>query len=777
MTTDYKKLLNEAQYEAVVYNDGPSLIVAGAGSGKTRVLTYKIAYLLEQGYPAASILALTFTNKAAREMKQRIAKVVGDSMARWLWMGTFHSIFARILRHEAEKIGFTRDFTIYDAADSKGLVRDLIKELGLDERKYKPKSVAARISMAKNNLVSAQAYATNPVWQQEDAMHGWPRLHEVYSLYSRRCKVSNAMDFDDILLYINQLFVTHPEVLAYYQERFKYILVDEYQDTNLVQHHIVSMLSKLHNRICVVGDDAQAIYSFRGAIIDNMLQFQSSFGNCRLFKLEQNYRSTQTIVNAANALISNNRGQIHKNVFSKLSVGRKIKVTRHLSDLDESDAVARMIINLVKRERKESSDGNLYAEVAVLYRTNAQSRTFEKAFIREGIPYKIYGGLSFYQRKEIKDALAYMRLTINGNDEEAFKRIINYPARKIGAVTQLKILNVAHQFNISPLDVVMHLDDYDVGLKGNTARVVKEFGRMMEEFTAQNEHYDAYAMADDIIQRSGIAADIASNDDPDNKERRENIQELLTAINEFCEEHVNNQGDDDITLRNFLSEVSLLTDQDENEPEDADRVTLMTIHSAKGLEFRHIFLAGVEEGLLPMCEESEPQELEEERRLCYVAVTRAKETCSISYAQTRFRNGHTDYTMPSRFIDEIGPDYLQLPSGYTPSFLTRRTNMPFGMGAASQRQVSEAVRRHFLANNPVEVPLEESRRITIASNAASPDKIVTGIRVRHATFGEGTVVNVTGSDADAMSHRAVIRFDTQGEKTLILKYAKLEIIR
>lgn len=774
MTTDYKTLLNAAQYDAVVYNDGPSLIVAGAGSGKTRVLTYKIAYLIESGYPAASILALTFTNKAAREMKSRIAKVVGDSLSRWLWMGTFHSIFARILRQEANKLSFSRDFTIYDAADSKGMIRDIIKELELDEKKYKPKMVVGRISMAKNNLVTAETYASSRDWREQDEMHGCPRLHEVYSKYSERCRIANAMDFDDLLLNVNELFVKHPDVLRHYQEKFKYILVDEYQDTNYVQHRIVSLLSALHNRICVVGDDAQSIYSFRGANIGNMLHFQSSFKGCRVFKLEQNYRSTQTIVNAANALIEHNRNQIRKNVFSELPVGQKIVVSRSISDLDEGDSVAKKIERLVRKERRKPwNEGGVehpYSQIAVLYRTNAQSRALEKTFVREGIPYKIFGGLSFYQRKEIKDVLAYMRLVINGDDEEAFKRIINYPARKIGAVTQKKILDAAHQYNTSPLNIAQDIFGYHVDLKGTTAKVVQQFGAMIADFAEAKSTTDAYALAEDIIHRSGIAADILGDDDPDNKERRQNIQELLNAINEFCVERVN-MGDNEISLRDFLSEVALLTDQDEKEPDDVDRVTLMTIHSAKGLEFNHVFIVGVEEGLMPMCEDSNDQELEEERRLCYVAITRAKETCNISYAQSRFRNGVTDTTMPSRFIAEIGPEFLDLPDTYVPSFMAHPTYTPFTTSPrTAARPVTTAVRNRFSVNAPQQPSAAVSNL-----RAARPDQIVVGAKVKHATFGVGQVVTIEGNDVG--SRKAKILFETSGERVLLLKYAKLEIIQ
>lgn len=770
MSTDYKQLLNQPQYEAVTYNDGPSLIVAGAGSGKTRVLTYKISYLIENGFPASSILALTFTNKAAREMKERIAKVVGEKFSRYLWMGTFHSIFSRILRAEAEKIGFTRDFTIYDAADSKGLIRDIIKEMELDEKKYKVKAMVSRISTAKNNLIPAEMYAADEQMKQEDYQYGIPRFHELYSKYSRRCKVSNAMDFDDLLLYTNTLFVEHPEVLQHYQERFKYILVDEYQDTNRVQHRIVSLLAKMHNRICVVGDDAQSIYSFRGACIGNMLQFQSSFPGCKLFKLEQNYRSTQTIVNAANALIENNRHQIRKNVFSELEVGKKILVMKAPTDIVEAETIAKQIKRIVRDLRMKHAELHPYSQIAVLYRTNAQSRSLEKRFREENIPYRIYGGLSFYQRKEIKDVLAYMRLVINAEDEEAFKRIINYPARKIGAVTQNKILEAAHHYDISPLTVIKDLAGHGVALSGATAQRVHGFNELIEMFSEESQKADAYSVAEIIIERSGIAADIASDTDPDNAERRRNVQELLTAINEYCEERVN-QGINDISLHDFLSEVSLLTDQDENDKEDTDYVTLMTIHSAKGLEFPHLFIAGVEEGLMPLSGDENPSELEEERRLCYVALTRAKESCCMSYSQLRFRNGMYEEARPSRFIDEIGEQYLQLPTSYVPSFNTRsRSNFRTPSPVASV-PVSDALSRRNTTSTfrPIASVPHSS------GNLADASKIQAGIKVRHANFGEGVVLSVEGTDAS--SRKAVIRFQTSGERTLLLKYAKLEIIQ
>lgn len=785
MSTDYKQLLNQPQYEAVTYNDGPSLIVAGAGSGKTRVLTYKISYLIESGFPASSILALTFTNKAAREMKERIAKVVGEKFSRYLWMGTFHSIFSRILRAEAEKIGFTRDFTIYDAADSKGLIRDIIKEMELDEKKYKVKDVVNRISYAKNNIITAEMYENNSDYRSDDCNRGVARIFEVYKNYSERCRISNAMDFDDLLMYVFLLFKEHPEVLEYYQQRFEHILVDEYQDTNVLQHRIVTMLAQKYQHISVVGDDAQSIYSFRGAEIDNMLKFQRTFPTCKLFKLEQNYRSTQTIVNAANSLISNNNHQIPKTLFSNLELGDKITVHCEDNEYLEALSVVEQIKRIVRRNRERFIDLCPYSKIAILYRKNSQSRLYEERLRKESIPFKIFGGVSFYQRKEIKDALAYMRLVINSEDEEAFKRIINYPARKIGAVTQKKILDVAHRNRVSPMYIINHIDTLCVEIKGSAAQKIVDFGNMISEFTSLCQEMDAFELSNYILERSGIYADIAGNDDEENKERRENIEELQNEIKAFCEKTENIESES-CSLRNFLSEVSLLTDQDVNAGDSEDYVSLMTIHAAKGLEFPYVFIVGMNEEVLPCCNSQtakiyNPKELEEERRLCYVALTRAQQACYLVYSNRRRTffvdsNGKScseeSDTAPSCFIEEMGTQFLKLPNSYFKSF-NRNNSTMFDFRQLSKKDNFPP--REHASNIHRLKPIAAVTSQQTLNNIADASKIQAGIKVRHANFGEGVVLSVEGTDAS--SRKAVIRFQTAGERTLLLKYAKLEIIQ
>ena len=571
------ELLNPSQKAAVEYNDGASVIVAGAGSGKTRVLTYKIAYLLEQGMMAYNILALTFTNKAAREMRERIMRVVGPSASRGLWMGTFHSIFSRILRAESELLGFTPQFTIYDTADSKTLIKSIIKELQLDDKTYKASAIQSRISNAKNHLIMPMAYNANSANYADDKRHNTPEFGRIYDMYCRRCREANAMDFDDLLVYTAYLFKQRPDVLQRYQERFQYILVDEYQDTNTVQHSIVMLLAAMHGRVCVVGDDAQSIYSFRGAEIDNILGFQRCFANCRLFKLEQNYRSTQTIVNAANSLIAKNRNQIPKTVYSKLSVGEPIEVVSTYSDFEEGYAVAKDIQYVVKNKFAA------YEDVAILYRTNAQSRVLEESLRKSGIPYKIYGGLSFYQRKEIKDVIAYLRLIINPSDEEALKRVINYPARGIGDTTQQKLLKVVHDNpRVPALEIIADPLKFGVDVKSAAAGKLQKFAELINSFLDENEQQDAYHVAERVVFGSGIMADVSADTSVENLSRKENIQEFLNAVHEFCDQKVNN-GDNDIRLVNFLNEVSLITDQDTDKEEDLHAVTMMTVHAAKGL--------------------------------------------------------------------------------------------------------------------------------------------------------------------------------------------------
>ena len=606
---DYIEELNEGQRNAVLYNDGPSLVIAGAGSGKTRVLTYKIAYLLENGYQPWNILALTFTNKAAREMKERIARQMGPERARHLWMGTFHSMFLRILHVEAGHIGFTSQFTIYDTADSKSLIRSIIKEMGLDEKVYKPGMVQARISNAKNHLVSPAGYANNKEAYEGDRAAKVPALRDIYQRYWERCRRADAMDFDDLLFYTFLLFRDHPEVLARYQEQFRYILVDEYQDTNFAQHSIVLQLAKNHQHVCVVGDDAQSIYSFRGADIDNILYFTKVYPDTKVFKLEQNYRSTQTIVRAANSLIEKNQWQIRKEVFSEKEKGEAIGVYQAYSDVEEGDIVVNKIAEL-RREKRYA-----YSDFAILYRTNAQSRIFEEAMRKRSMPYRIYGGLSFYQRKEIKDVIAYFRLIVNPNDEEAFKRIINYPARGIGDTTVGKIIAAATGHNVSLWTVLCEPLAYGLNFNKGTVGKLQAFRELISAFITDAAEKNAYEIGADIIRQSGIINDVCQDNSPENLSRKENIEELVNGMSDFCAQR-QEEGKPNVLLGDFLSEVSLLTDQDSDKDGDDEKITLMTVHSAKGLEFKNVFVVGMEENLFPsgMVGDS-PRALEEERRL------------------------------------------------------------------------------------------------------------------------------------------------------------------
>ena len=652
---DYIEELNEGQRNAVLYNDGPSLVIAGAGSGKTRVLTYKIAYLLENGYQPWNILALTFTNKAAREMKERIARQMGPERARHLWMGTFHSMFLRILHVEAGHIGFTSQFTIYDTADSKSLIRSIIKEMGLDEKVYKPGMVQARISNAKNHLVSPAGYANNKEAYEGDRAAKVPALRDIYQRYWERCRRADAMDFDDLLFYTFLLFRDHPEVLARYQEQFRYILVDEYQDTNFAQHSIVLQLAKNHQHVCVVGDDAQSIYSFRGADIDNILYFTKVYPDTKVFKLEQNYRSTQTIVRAANSLIEKNQWQIRKEVFSEKEKGEAIGVYQAYSDVEEGDIVVNKIAEL-RREKRYA-----YSDFAILYRTNAQSRIFEEAMRKRSMPYRIYGGLSFYQRKEIKDVIAYFRLIVNPNDEEAFKRIINYPARGIGDTTVGKIIAAATGHNVSLWTVLCEPLAYGLNFNKGTVGKLQVFRELISAFITDAAEKNAYEIGADIIRQSGIINDVCQDNSPENLSRKENIEELVNGMSDFCAQR-QEEGNPNVLLGDFLSEVSLLTDQDSDKDGDDEKITLMTVHSAKGLEFKNVFVVGMEENLFPsgMVGDS-PRALEEERRLFYVAITRAEEHCFLSYAKTRFRYGKMEFGSPSRFLKDIDIRFLRLP--------------------------------------------------------------------------------------------------------------------
>ena len=781
---DYIEELNEGQRNAVLYNDGPSLVIAGAGSGKTRVLTYKIAYLLENGYQPWNILALTFTNKAAREMKERIARQVGPERARHLWMGTFHSMFLRILHVEAGHIGFTSQFTIYDTADSKSLIRSIIKEMGLDEKVYKPGMVQARISNAKNHLVSPAGYANNKEAYEGDRAAKVPALRDIYQRYWERCRQADAMDFDDLLFYTFLLFRDHPEVLARYQDQFRYILVDEYQDTNFAQHSIVLQLAKNHQHVCVVGDDAQSIYSFRGADIDNILYFTKVYPDTKVFKLEQNYRSTQTIVRAANSLIEKNQWQIRKEVFSEKEKGEAIGVYQAYSDVEEGDIVVNKIAEL-RREKRYA-----YSDFAILYRTNAQSRIFEEAMRKRSMPYRIYGGLSFYQRKEIKDVIAYFRLIVNPNDEEAFKRIINYPARGIGDTTVGKIIAAATGHNVSLWTVLCEPLAYGLNFNKGTVGKLQAFRELISAFITDAAEKNAYEIGADIIRQSGIINDVCQDSSPENLSRKENIEELVNGMSDFCAQR-QEEGNPNVLLGDFLSEVSLLTDQDSDKDGDDEKITLMTVHSAKGLEFKNVFVVGMEENLFPsgMVGDS-PRALEEERRLFYVAITRAEEHCFLSYAKTRFRYGKMEFGSPSRFLKDIDIRFLRLPQdagmfrrveeeaaafrrenarGFAPD----REDAPYG----GKERVSVRPKQQIIAptvpRNLKRVAPSANTASTSPSAGASANCVQQGQLIEHERFGLGEVLKVEGEGDNA---KATIRFKNVGDKQLLLRFARFKVL-
>ena len=781
---DYIEELNEGQRNAVLYNDGPSLVIAGAGSGKTRVLTYKIAYLLENGYQPWNILALTFTNKAAREMKERIARQVGPERARHLWMGTFHSMFLRILHVEAGHIGFTSQFTIYDTADSKSLIRSIIKEMGLDEKVYKPGMVQARISNAKNHLVSPAGYANNKEAYEGDRAAKVPALRDIYQRYWERCRQADAMDFDDLLFYTFLLFRDHPEVLARYQEQFRYILVDEYQDTNFAQHSIVLQLAKNHQHVCVVGDDAQSIYSFRGADIDNILYFTKVYPDTKVFKLEQNYRSTQPIVRAANSLIEKNQWQIRKEVFSEKEKGEAIGVYQAYSDVEEGDIVVNKIAEL-RREKRYA-----YSDFAILYRTNAQSRIFEEAMRKRSMPYRIYGGLSFYQRKEIKDVIAYFRLIVNPNDEEAFKRIINYPARGIGDTTVGKIIAAATGHNVSLWTVLCEPLAYGLNFNKGTVGKLQAFRELISAFITDAAEKNAYEIGADIIRQSGIINDVCQDNSPENLSRKENIEELVNGMSDFCAQR-QEEGNPNVLLGDFLSEVSLLTDQDSDKDGDDEKITLMTVHSAKGLEFKNVFVVGMEENLFPsgMVGDS-PRALEEERRLFYVAITRAEEHCFLSYAKTRFRYGKMEFGSPSRFLKDIDIRFLRLPQdagmfrrveeeaaafrrenarGFAPD----REDAPYG----GKERVSVRPKQQIIAptvpRNLKRVAPSANTASTSPSAGGSANRVQQGQLIEHERFGLGEVLKVEGEGDNA---KATIRFKNAGDKQLLLRFARFKVL-
>ena len=821
--------LNEAQRAAVEYIDGPSLVIAGAGSGKTRVLTYKIAYLLNQGMKSWSIMALTFTNKAAREMKERIGRLVGDDLAQHLYMGTFHSIFSRILRAEAEHIGFNNNFTIYDEADSRSLIKAIVKEMGLDDKSYKPAAVHAKISMAKNNLVSAESYASDAAIYEQNKRAQMPEVGKIFLAYVQRCKQANAMDFDDLLVLTHQLFREHEEIRQKYAARFDYILVDEYQDTNHVQMSIVMQLCKEKLRVCAVGDDSQSIYSFRGANIDNILNYQKQLKGTRLFKLEQNYRSTQTIVKAANSLIKNNRNQIKKDVYSENAVGEKLQYKPAYSDKEEAVIVAKDIKRIKRQDNCE------YHDFAILYRTNAQSRSFEEEFRRQGIPYRIYGGLSFYQRKEIKDIIAYFRLVANPDDEEAIKRIINYPARGIGATTVMKIADCAHQNQVSFWEVIGEPAHYGLNVNKGTLTKLDNFRLLISSFIERSHTTDVYELGDAIIKESGISQDIMSGRDADDLARQENLEEFLSGMSAFVEERREEGRMNEAFLTDYLQDVALLTDADSEGAKDEPRVSLMTVHAAKGLEFATVFIVGLEENIFPSpLAAMSVRELEEERRLLYVAITRAEKHCILTNAKNRFRYGKMEFDNPSRFIDEIDDSLIEAQDEMGGSY--------FGGGSSYDRSASYGERSSYGGGYGKRMPWDQKRRIsdrdedvpewkrvtsqfrpdpkpasdTSSSSSSSRESLSSGnfksvraldaarrilgnnrsssvsstssvsssagssfgalkegCKIEHQRFGVGIVRKIEGQGENA---KATVEFQNSGVKQLLLKYAKYTIL-
>ena len=780
MENDILHQLNESQREAVLFCDGPSLVIAGAGSGKTRVLTYKIAWLLQQGMKPWQILALTFTNKAAREMKERIGRLVGDEQARYLQMGTFHSVFARILRAEAERIGFSSNFTIYDQTDARSLVKAIIKEMQLDDKVYKPSSVADRISMAKNHLLLPQGYAES-AWAKDDAQQKHPQVSNIYIRYAERCRQANAMDFDDLLVQTWVLFQNHEDVRRKYAEKFHFVLVDEYQDTNYAQQAIVWQLTKERQRVCVVGDDAQSIYSFRGANIDNILNFQSQYTDSKLFKLEQNYRSTQLIVQAANSLIRRNERQIPKNVFSRNEHGERLQLKPAYSDKEEA-----MIVTQDIKRIKRQDDCN-WADFAILYRTNSQSRSFEEQMRKDNIPYRIYGGLSFYQRKEIKDVIAYFRLIANPNDEEAFKRIVNYPARGIGDTTVGKIIQTAQTYGVSLWQVIKEPVLFPMDVSKGTMTKLQNFRELIEGWMGRLNTEDAYTLGHDVIMNSGISKDIYSGRNPEDISRQENLEEFLSGMQDFVESRREEDQGDQVYLPDFLQEVALLTDLDSDEGDSNDKVTLMTIHSAKGLEFPTVFVVGLEENIFPspMCTNS-MRELEEERRLLYVAITRAEKHCILTCAQNRWRYGRMEYDTPSRFIRDIDPNLLETQGevGGGKSFFG-------GSRSPEWMQNPRPVASQFKADpKPRQIPPRQPekpvdpfgpnfKRLHQAvaprpmATDANPGDLREGIRIEHQRFGVGTVVKIEGTGENT---KATVQFLHAGTKQLLLKFAKFKIL-
>ena len=780
---DYQKELNSSQCDAVLYTDGDCMVIAGAGSGKTRVLTYRIAHLLEEGVEPWSILALTFTNKAAGEMKQRIAARVGENRARYLWMGTFHSIFSRILRSEADRIGYSSNFTIYDQTDSQNLIKSIIRDMQLDDKTYKANVVQNRISNAKNRLITASAYMQNADIYKHDQFKRIPMVGKIYERYEQRCRQADAMDFDDLLLNTFILFRDHPEVQEHYGREFRHILVDEYQDTNYAQHCIVWQLTRFGAKVCVVGDDAQSIYSFRGANLDNMLKFSKLYPDSKMFKLEQNYRSTQTIVEAAGTLIDKNHAQIKKKVFSENEQGDKIKVLCAHSDLEESEMTVNRLLDL------HTFKDVPWREMAILYRTNSQSRPLEEALRKRGLPYKIYGGLSFYQRKEVKDAIAYMRMSVNPNDEEAFKRIINYPARGIGQTTVGKIISCAMESGVSLWTVITEPARYELDVNSGTASKLAVFRTIMESFMADASTSTAYQLASRILEETGIMRELNSDTTVEGEGRRQNVEELLNNIAQFCKD-CEEEGNDKCRMADYLSEVSLLTDQDNETDEDLEKVTLMTVHAAKGLEFDAVFIVGLEENLFPsdMSGDDERQ-VEEERRLMYVAMTRARKYLTLLFATTRFKYGNVDFCTPSRFLKEIDSKYLNMPSeGIKASWsnrpqaslfddesskpVFRRREQPAATGFQPKKKLEpvQPVRNPWQRGNFQVVTESMLRNSAPASDGALHE----GSVIEHERFGIGSVLSVEGSGDNA---KARIKFLNVGEKTLLLKFARYKVLK
>ena len=768
--------LNESQKSAVMYNEGPSLVVAGAGSGKTRVLTYKVAYLISLGLKPYNILAITFTNKAAREMKERIASMIDEDTARRLSMETFHSIFVRILRTEAEAAGLNKDFTIDDADDSKKLIKDIVKEMKLDEKTYKAATVAGRISKAKNALITAAEYASSKMRSNDQASR-MPEVYRIYEEYTRRLKSSNAIDFDDMLLITQRLFSSHPEVLEKYQNRFQFILVDEYQDTNFAQYVIIKQLAEKHHRVCVVGDDAQSIYAFRGANIENILQFTRNYPEAKVFKLEQNYRSTQNIVSAANSLIDKNLHQIKKTVFSENEVGDKVEVVETASDREEASMVCSKLKMLKNRVGGDWNDS------AVLYRVNSQSRVIEEAMLKSNIPYVIYGGHSFYQRAEIKDVIAYLKLVVNEADEVSLNRVINKPARGIGNTTVARVAERAHTLGVPVFSVVESPLQYNLDVNAGTAKKLTAFAQMIREFQAVRREKDAYETADYVVKQSGILAALDAESKEELESKKENVFELLSGVRQFVEEE-REEGRENADLLDYLNNIALLTDADADGTEaDASRVRLMTIHAAKGLEFKNVFVVGLEEGLFPgSAAMTDNTELEEERRLLYVAITRAMRYCVLSYAGSRFHNGKMEYFSKSRFINDIDHKYLNIKSsGFGRSFDFSRQDESF---FSRFRQPSQQQSRPFSAPRPAatstSTPLSGLTRLThtVASNTPPQSNVSSGalrpgVKIQHEKFGTGRVAEVSGTGTDT---RVTIDFEYVGRKVLLLKYAKITII-